>query len=330
MPTLDDDPNTSIRVAPSATFELMWALHFAAAGHEHDEAFEPLETLRRRFGPQLKELRADGLAQYSTELIVLSHRSGTLLDLDPDVFFSRIEQAATSAPGMPSLLSETPAERKVVAERLERLRTDKALRGRYIQLLSTVWEELEPDWRKNGRAAVIAEAERWRRAVLDPRSGGYLGVLGLTKLWPGRPDLDDIADAAAAEGRLVMNPSWFGGKIHIVELDGTVHVGRRTRTGELDCRKVANEVSANIKAIADPTRLTILLRLAREPASVSELARELRLSQPTISSHVQMLREAGLLEERANGRSAELSASEQALRELFTRTEEQLVRMFRP
>ncbi len=327
MPTLDDELTSSIRVAPSAAFELMWALHFAAAGHEHDEAFDPLETLRRRFGPELKELRSDGLVQYSTELVVLAHRSGTLLDLDLDRFFSRVDAAATADAPTPSLLSETPAERKVVAERLDRLRSSKALRGRYLQLLNKVWEELEPDWKRNGRAAVVAETEKWRQSL---QRGGYMGVLGLTRLWPGRPDLDDLADAAAAQGRLVLNPSWFGGKIHIVELDGTVHVGRRTRMTDFDCRKVANEVSASIKAIADPTRLTILLRLAREPASVTEVARELRLSQPTVSAHVQLLREAGLIEERANGRSAELSASQQALQELFSRTEEQLVRMFRP
>ncbi len=329
MPTLDNELTSSVRVAPSAAFELMWALHFIAANHQHDEAFEPLETLRMRFGPELKELRSDGLAQYSTELIVLAHRSGTLLDLDLDRFFDRVEGAATEASGVPSLLSESPTERRIVAERLERLRTDKALRVRYVQLLSKIWDELQPDWKAEGRAAVVADAERWRRALADQR-GGYMSVLGMTRLWPGRPDLDDVADAAAAQGRLVLNPSWFGGKIHIVELDGTVHVGRRTRMADFDCRQVANDVSANIKALADPTRLTILLRLARDAASVTELARELRLSQPTVSAHVQVLREAGLLEERANGRSAELSANEQALKDLFSRTEEQLVRMFRP
>ncbi|OLB91697.1 MAG: hypothetical protein AUI15_22490 [Actinobacteria bacterium 13_2_20CM_2_66_6] len=84
-----------------------------------------------------------------------------------------------------------------------------------------------------------------------------------------------------------------------------------------------------MKALADPTRLTILLRLARQPASVTEIARQLKLSQPTVSAHVQVLREAGLLEERAVGRTAELSASEEGLRRLFSRTEDSLVRMFR-
>src|SRR5215467_3717920 len=221
MPTLDDELSTTIRVAPSAAFELMWALHFSAAAHEHDKAFEPLETLRRRFGPELKELRNDGLSQYSTELIVLADRSGTLLDLDLDDFFARVERAATADVPPPSLLSETASERKIVSRRLEHLRTDRALRARYIRLLATVWEELEPDWTRNGRAAVVAEAERWRRALED-RRGSYMNILGLTRLWPGRPDLDDLAASASTQGRLVLNPSWFGGKIHIVELDGTV------------------------------------------------------------------------------------------------------------
>jgi len=327
MPALEEGPSDSIRVAPSAVLELMWALHFTAANHEHDEAFEPLETLRKRYGPELKELRSDGLAQYSTELIVLAHRSGTLLDLDLDRFFACVEKAAEERTGIPSLLSETSAEREVVADRLERLRTDKALRARYVNLLSTIWRELEPDWKREGRAAVVAEAARWRRSLAEGRD--YMEILGLSRLWPGKPDLDELAAAAAADGRLVLNPSWFGGRIHIVDLDGTVHVGRRTRLGDVSCRKVAAEVSAELKTLADPTRVTILLSLAARPASVTELARELKLAQPTVSAHVQVLREAGLLDERAAGRSAQLSASEDALRRFFSRTEASLIRMFR-
>jgi DNA-binding transcriptional ArsR family regulator len=62
---------------------------------------------------------------------------------------------------------------------------------------------------------------------------------------------------------------------------------------------------------------------------VTELARQLKLSQPTVSAHVDMLREAGLIDERAAGRSTELSANEEGLRRLFSRTEESLIRLFR-
>ena len=327
MPTLADESPATVRVAPSAPLELMWVLHFIQSDHEHEGAFAALEEMRRRYGPRLSELRDDGLVQYSTELVVLAHRTGTLLDLDVTRFFDRIEKAAATRGPLPSLRSEKPAEREVVAGRLERLRTDAAHRARYLDLLATVWKGVEGEWRGEGRAAAVSEAERWAQVI--EAQGGYRDVLGLARLWPGRPELDEMADGAAAGGSLVLNPCWFGGKIHLIELDGTVYLGRGIRHGAPSYRKVAAEVSANMKALADPTRLTILLRLARHPASATELARHLHLSQPTVSAHVQVLRDAGLLEERTVGRSAELSASEDGLRRLFARSEESMVRLFR-
>ncbi len=329
MPTLNEEQPSSIRVAPSAVLELMWVLHFIQSGHEHEGAFAPLEALRLRFGPELTRLRADRLIQYSTEIIVLAHRSGTLLDLDLRRFFTRIDEAMARVTELPSLRSEKPGERKIVHERLERLRKDGDVRKRYVELLSTVWRDVQPLWDREGRDAVVAEAERWQRAI-DDQAVGFRELLGLARLWPSRPDLDEMADVAATENKLVLSPCWFGGKVHMFELEGTVYVGRGIRHGESSYRKVAAEVSGSIKALADPTRLTILLRLAREPASVTELARQLHLSQPTVSAHVQLLREAGLLDERPVGRSAELSASEEGLRRLFARSQDALVRLFRP
>jgi DNA-binding transcriptional ArsR family regulator len=328
MPSLVDEHTPAIRVAPSAVLELMWVLHMSQAGHEHGGAFATLDPLRSRFGQKITELMSDGLAQNSAELVVLGHRSGTLLDLDLQRFFERFNAAVTERSGGPTLLSETPADREIVRARLERLRADTAFCRRYVELMSAVWDAVAPEWESVGRAAVVAEAQRWTRELQD-QGAGYKSVLGLKRLWPGRPELDDMADIAAAEGKLILNPCWFGGKIHMIELDGTVVAGRGMRHGSRSYRKVADEVAASIKAIADPTRLTILLRLAREPASVTELARQLKLSQPTVSAHVEVLREAGLIEERVVGRSTELSASEESLRRLFSRTEESLVRLFR-
>jgi DNA-binding transcriptional ArsR family regulator len=328
MPSIVEEPTPAIQVAPSAVLELMWVLHFSQADHEHGGAFASLDPLRSRFGRQITELMSDGLAQNAAELVVLGQRSGTLLDLDLQRFFERLDAAAAERTVGPTLLSETPADREIVRARLERLRADAALRRRYIDLMSAVWEAVEPEWESVGRAAVVAETQRWKRELQD-QGAGYKSVLGLDRLWRGRPELDDLTDAAAAEGRLILNPCWFGGKMHMIELDGTVVAGRGIRHGSPSYRKVADEVASSIKAIADPTRLTILLRLAREPASVTELARQLKLSQPTVSAHVDMLREAGLIDERAAGRSTELSASEEGLRRLFSRTEESLIRLFR-
>ena len=327
MPALAEEAGQRVQVAPSAALELMWILHFVESNHACEGALGPLEPLRERYGGQLTELRADGLSQYSTELVVLAYRAGALRDLDPKRFFDRFDDVAGERVSVPSLLSETPAERRIVSERLERLRADRHFRKRYLDLLTTLWSAVEAEWKARGRAAVAAEGRRW--AALLAEGAGYKEVLGLKRLWSGRPDLDELADAAAAGGTLILNPCWFGGKIHIVELDGEVLAGRSVRQDEPSYRKVAGDVATSMKALADPTRLTILLRIAHTPSSVTEIARQLKLSQPTVSAHVQVLRDAGLLEERAVGRSAELSASQDGLRRLFANAEESMIKLFR-
>ena len=48
-------------------------------------------------------------------------------------------------------------------------------------------------------------------------------------------------------------------------------------------------------ALADPTRRAILARLTSGDATVGELARPFAMSQPAISKHLRVLREAGLV-----------------------------------
>ena len=51
-------------------------------------------------------------------------------------------------------------------------------------------------------------------------------------------------------------------------------------------------------ALADPTRRAILARLAKGEATVTELAVPFKLSQPTISRHLKVLTDAGLITRR--------------------------------
>ncbi len=55
-------------------------------------------------------------------------------------------------------------------------------------------------------------------------------------------------------------------------------------------------------ALADPTRRAILARLSQGEATVSELAAPFHLAQPTISKHLKVLEDAGLIE---TGREAQ-------------------------
>ncbi len=48
-------------------------------------------------------------------------------------------------------------------------------------------------------------------------------------------------------------------------------------------------------ALSDPNRLLILYALNEKPLNVTELSNELGLSQPTMSRHLKVLRERGLV-----------------------------------
>ena len=54
-------------------------------------------------------------------------------------------------------------------------------------------------------------------------------------------------------------------------------------------------------ALGDPTRRTILARLAERPRPVGQLARELPVSRPAVSQHLRVLKEAGLVIDRPVG-----------------------------
>jgi DNA-binding transcriptional ArsR family regulator len=64
----------------------------------------------------------------------------------------------------------------------------------------------------------------------------------------------------------------------------------------------ADQLSLTFAALADPTRRSILTRLAEGEASVSELAEPLPMSLPAVSRHLKVLERAGLI---VRGREAQ-------------------------
>jgi ArsR family transcriptional regulator len=67
-------------------------------------------------------------------------------------------------------------------------------------------------------------------------------------------------------------------------------------------RVAAADLATAFKALADPTRVAIVNRLSTtDEVCVCDLTAAFELSQPTISHHLKILRDAGLIEAESRG-----------------------------
>ena len=88
------------------------------------------------------------------------------------------------------------------------------------------------------------------------------------------------------------------------------------------------------QALGDPTRRTLVERLARGPASVSELAAPLPISLPAVMQHLAVLEASGLVVSEKRGRvrtcrldSGGLSQVERWITDRRVQTEQRLDRL---
>jgi ArsR family transcriptional regulator len=66
-------------------------------------------------------------------------------------------------------------------------------------------------------------------------------------------------------------------------------------------------------AMADPRRILLIYALAERPFIVSDLAKELEISQPSTSRHLKVLRECGLVQSTRTGASIEYRLTDRRL-----------------
>jgi DNA-binding transcriptional ArsR family regulator len=78
-----------------------------------------------------------------------------------------------------------------------------------------------------------------------------------------------------------------------------------------------NDQARQLKALGHPVRLGIAVRLAEEGGTCAcDFADLFHVSQPTISQHLKVLREAGLVRTQRNGTQILYSLDPAAVREL--------------
>jgi DNA-binding transcriptional ArsR family regulator len=249
-------------------------------------------------------------------------------DLDIDPLLERLVNPVTFA-RPPGLEAEPDDEREVILKRLSRLAAEKRLRTRYVALLRDIWAHFDSTWVTAGREHVQAVGATWATRfasgmpALDLCHGEHIARR--------TPAFHLTVRRAQDDGTLLVSPCLVG-RGHIIALPGRLSLA--IGVGDVDPvvtrREAAAEISDRLKALADPTRLTILTQLAYAPSGVTELARTLHIAQPTASVHLRQLREAGLVTAQRAGTRMVYSVRPDAVDQLLTQVSHQLTRSLSP
>jgi DNA-binding transcriptional ArsR family regulator len=86
--------------------------------------------------------------------------------------------------------------------------------------------------------------------------------------------------------------------------------------------ETGGEMGCAFKAISDERRRTILKILGNGDASAGEIASNFNISQPTVSNHLKILKEAGLITEKKIKQNRIYSLNRTELRKIIERIEE--------
>lgn len=312
MPLLVD-PSPSgpvLQCRPSLPVEMEWAMATTQRpdwARDHPGLGKALAS-----GPELADKVAglwpgDEMALScggSLELMVLAHQGGLLFSTDAEEILSRLEALARQSTPPTAMGSETEDDLRVIRDRLQALRESASRRRQYVRTISEVWSAVGPLWQEEGRPQVERAVARRRRLIDSGRS--WREVLG-DDLPVHQEDLTQLVGSMATEDELVIVPAFFTHLGLMVDFPGTVVLG--VRVSPADPRLATESLARRLKAIADPTRLAIVALLARGPQTVTELAGRFDVAQPTMSNHVKLLREAGLVTGRTQGGRRQLFLS---------------------
>ena len=310
MPSLDNAvarPGPRVTVRPSATVELCWALH-AALRKEFRDAHGALAALYDEHPEVLERAAAfwDDAASPGLgflELLVLAQEGDELFAVELGGLFAKLDALASAAHPHLVLASESATDRQIVIDRLARLRRSRRLRQSYCDLLQAVWDGIGPTWQRWGRRAVETVCAD-KRAQLA--RGAQWPEIARTECEAGDV-LSPLVGALDEDGELTVIPAYFTHKSLIFDLPGLVVVGVRADPSGAESRARTESLARRLKTLADPTRLGIVDLLVKGPSTVSELARQFGIAQPTASNHVKLLRDAGLVTEVRIGSRRQLA-----------------------
>ena len=274
-------------------------------GLDHERVVRPPEL-----EAQIRGLWGDGECCF-TELLVLADRAGVLRETDFDRVLAGLAQTAASPPRFEALESESPDDQVRFRDRIDRLYRDPDLRQRWLGLLGDVWAVAAPGW-QHGRPSVELYAGEVR-GKLARRTYADLEQLTCCDFHGMLPRL--VHRYAGEDRPVLVLPTWFAHRSFVLSLPDQVLVTVAVAARAPGPTAQTRERARRFKALADPTRLAILEATGYRPHTIGELAQAMRVAQPTVSTHVRILRDAGLIGPVADG-SRRLRAEPEALRGL--------------
>ena len=317
--TFPNDTRAAVVVRPSIAMELTWLT--SSAFRPDWKADHPTIGALYSDRPDLEQRITQWWGEEPTscggflELVYLADHGGILFGDDPDAFFERIEHCCSTVAHAGSdygMQSEHDEDRAALLGRLRRLHQSEELRRAYVGLLRELWGAVDDDWRTQGRQAVaegvfakeeqLAKGAGWRQ-VTDQRCD----YGGLT---------ERLIDALGPEGEVVIVPTYFAHISLLADVPGMVLLSVKADVTGAAARARTEALARRLRAVADPTRLAILDSLRSGPKSVTELAARFSLSQPTVSNHVKLLRDTGIITDVRRGTRRDLMVRPQVLDEL--------------
>lgn len=323
-----------VHIAPSVACELEFVLFVARthdSWHRPDPAWlGPFIGAHADVYQRIREFWGEDRSPECAEFLILAERAGALFSLDAAELLDGVEEEAAALQPLPPLRTETESTRRLFHDRLAQLAASEERRRAYVRLLRDTWEAVSDEWQTNGLPAVEARCAAWEAQI--ERGMPPLRVLPSASMARqqrlGSVPVADLVEAAMQQGRVAFVPAYFAGEGRgLLELADWLLVAEGIESGrEMERRREkAAEAARRFKALSDPTRLAILTFLMTQATSVSDLAEAFELTQPTVSVHVRVLREAGLLASQKAGNLTLYRATEAHVRAWVDEAVEALV-----
>jgi DNA-binding transcriptional ArsR family regulator len=312
-------PTPTVQVRPSVAIELEWAL--GSGGNAAFLADNPVLTSVYAAHPELRQRVHSQWAPDEAmscfgffELLVLAHRGRLLFTSDGDALIDRLDGLCTMDDTAEyPFRSETAEDAVVIRRRLEVLRSSPERRAAYVVLVSELWQAVRDVLTVSGWPAV--EAAIGTRRLIQATGAGWREV-ARSECDLG-PELDECVAALAPGGEVVVVPAYFTHRGLFIDLPDVVVIGVRTDTTGAEARARTESLAHRLKAVSDPTRLALVDTLRRGPRTVTELSVAFGLAQPTVSNHVKVLREAGLVSDARDGTRRTLRVEDATVAELL-------------